>query len=607
MKLRQSLFLLVVLLVLVGLYGALQYGRRHQAEQAEVSKQVFSFAPENVQRLSITRIGEVPAVAERVSAEEWRIMEPNPTIVPFHLMWNRVATHLAGLANEHTVLESPADLAPYGLDTPALEVDAALADGTGIHVRFGALEPTGRYRYARLDEGTMFLVRKDIFFELDRSLSDLRHRYLVENREVPLAQLEFAWIWTDPPEDKDGRRIETGQEAIAIKVERADASAPWRVVSPFEALARHEKVEALASALQFALCKDFIDAPENLSDYGLQPARARITFKDAGAGEERTVLLGKADDSPDKAGLFVKLDGQDAVLVIDAPLLSLLPASTTEWRDLRLLTGRVSDIKELTYTRGNTRMVLAKDTEGGWHLTEPVLEATNEFAVNAFLRFIKEVEGKDFVEDAAAQDRLKNPEVRISLLSDNDAASEILLAPADTAGAWYARQDSGGIVSLDGVAVNMLLISPDTFQSLELLRFVKGGVRELQLTFEGREYQIARRHDVWTATAPEGFQVGNQADVETLLDTVCPLNAISIIEDTGGDAAVFGLETPVFSLTLFLGGAEGPPQEELSLDIGAVCPDNSSERFARSSARSGIFTISQEVMDKIREALRGFK
>lgn len=608
MKFRQSLVLLVILGILVGLYAGLQYRRQHRSEQVLLSRQLFTFSPEEVRRLSIKRVSEEASVAERVSASEWRIVEPNPTILPFHLMWSRVAEHLAVLSNEHTVLETPGDLAPYGLDLPSLEVEASVADGDPIRLAFGDIEPTQRYRYARMNDGPMFLVRTDAFFELDRALKDLRHRYLVDDREAALLRIEFAWIWTDPPKEEEGRRIETGQEAVTIVAERDSAEAPWRVTAPYEALARHEKVQALATELQFAVCKDFIDHPENLSDYGLQPARARITFQDNRAGVSKTILLGNADTSPDRKGFFVKAEGQDSVLVVENPLLTLLPASPTEWRDLRLLTRRVSDIKEVTYTRGADRFVLAKDAEGAWALKEPVLEAANGFAINGFLTFVKEVEGAEFVEDAAAKASLDKPEARMALLFDDGTSSEILLAPnPDTPGTYYARQDSGGVVSLTGVAVNMLLLNNDTFRSLEMLRFSKPDILELAVLFEEREYRIARRHDVWAATLPENFQIKNQADVETLLDAVNPLNAVGTVTEAaeGVDLSRYGLDPPVFTLRLQVKGQDAKDQQ-ITLDIGGVNPDNPSERFARSTVRNGIFRISQQVMDKVRESLRGF-
>lgn len=605
MKLRQSLFLAIVLVVLVALYFGMQYRRDYRAGQQHLAKQVFSFTPEAVQRLSITRISEKTVTAERTDAATWQITAPNPTILPFHRMWDRVATHLAELTNEHTVLETVADLAAYGLDAPALQIEALLNNGETMFLTFGALEPTQRHRYARLNEGSLFLVGTDTFFELNRSLQDLRHRYLVRDRETPLTRIAFAWIWTDPPREDGARRVETGQESVTIVAERASVDAPWRVVSPFNALARHETIQALANELQFAVCNDFVDEPESLADYGLQPARARLSFTDARGGEEQTLWLGSVDEAPDRQGLYVKVDGHDAVLLIDGHLLTLLPSSPVEWRDLRLLTRRVSDIKELTYTTANDRFVLTKDAEQGWRLTEPELESINEFAVNGFLRFVKEVEGDEYVEDETIARLFQTPEVTMSLRFDDDNTAEILLAPApDKPDVYYARQDSGEIVSLSGVAVDMLLADSETFRSRELLRFTKQNLSEFEFRHETRSFRIVRRHNAWAATQPEGYQITNQADVETLLNAINPLHALGNADNQPED--IFGLQSPVFEIVLHLDEETGESRQVV-LKIGNVIPDNPSERYASSSTRSGVFRISQEVMDEIREAMRGFQ
>ncbi len=609
MKLRQSLVLLLVLGLLIGLYAGMRQLGKHRVEQAQLSSQVFSFKPADIKRLSITRLSAPTATAERISETEWRILEPNPTVIPFNLMWNRVAEHVAALTNDHTVLESPSDVTQYGLDAPSLTIEVVLTGHQTFHLCFGLLEPTQRCRYARLDQGPLFLVNTNTFFELDRSLYDLRHRYLVDERDIPIQRMELAWIWTGPPKEEEGRRVETGQESITLSLERADQEAPWRIIAPFEALARYEKAQELATALQFAVCREFIDSPENLADYGLAPARARITFQDLRGGPKKTIWLGMAQDSAENPGLFVKTKEQESVLVIEEPLLNLLPTSPTEWRDLRLLTGRISDIKELIYTRGGERFILEKDAGGDWRLAEPVLEATNTFAVNAFLNLIKEVEGDAFVEDSRAGAALKNPEIKMALRFDNDTTSEILLAPnPKKPGACYARQDSGGIVSLSGVAVDMLHINGDTFRSLELVRFSPADVREFTLRFEDKEYTIARRQDLWIAVAPKDFQIMNQSDIAMLFDAISPLKASGLADDTDDSAqtAPYGLETPVFTITLSTetADAQEPP---LILNIGAVDEENPGERYARSSMRTGIYKIKQEVMDKIREALRGFQ
>ncbi len=609
MKLRHSLSLLLMLVLLGGLYAGMQYRQKNREERIRTAQRVFSFSPLDIQRISIRQIEGETATAERISESEWRFVAPNPTIIPLNALWTRVSEHLAALSNEHTVLESPSDLSAYGLDAPALEIEVVTAGNTPLHVRFGEVEPTQRCRYARVDQGPLFLVGVDTFFELNRSLYDLRHRYLVENRDLPILQMEFAWIWTGPPKEEQGRRVNTGDESITIAVERTSKDAPWRVVAPFEALARHEDVEAVATALQFAVCREFIDRPESLSDYGLAPARARISFQDPQNGTRKTLWLGMAEEGAERPGMFVKTLEQDSVFIIETPLLNLLPTSPVAWRDLRLLTRRVSDVKELIYVRGADRFVLAKNSDGSWRLAEPALEAVNTFAINAFLSFIKEVSGDDFIEDKDVQNLFESPETRITLQFEDGSSSEILLVPnVEEPGKCFARQDSGTVVSLSGVAVDMLHVDNNTFLSLELLRFSKSDVRDISLLYEGREYVFNRRHNVWVAAAPEDFQLKNQSDITTMMDAVCPLRAIGIADsaDTGAGIAHYGLDTPVFALKMTMEPSDGN-QPPITLEIGGVNPDNPSERFARSSMRTGIYRINQEVVDKIREALRGFQ
>lgn len=608
MKLRQTALLFVVFCLLLGTYFWFQHYRESKSFQLQQAKKLFSFTPEEITRISIERIGESPSVAERISETQWRITAPNPTIVPHHRMWNRVATHMAALINEHTVLETMSDPAQYGLDAPALRVETTLNNGTRYVLCFGDVEPTQRRRYAQLDSGPLILVSTDSFFELNRSLYDLRHRYLVNDRESPLLRIEFSWIWTDPPKEDADRVVQTGQESIVVVVQRETPESPWRVVSPYDAPGRHEKIEELAKELQFAVCKEFIDSPESLTDYGLQPARARIVFMDASSNERQSVWVGSVDTSPNKQGLFVRTEGRDAVQVIDSHLMNLLPTSPLEWRDLRLFTNRLSDLKQLTYRAPNDKFILSKGSDGGWKLDEPSLESINEHAINGFLTYIKEAEGDDFVESSEAASWLEHPEVRIHLQFENGKESEILIGPRpDTPEVYVARQDTGGYITLKGVAAKMLRISSDAFCSLELLRFVKANVQELDIFIDDKTYQIVKRHDLWVAKQPENFQISNQADVDALLSAICALQARSLAyaNPNPADSAACGLDQPVFTINLKLDPPH-PSNQPLTLKIGNVTAENSGERFAESNMRKGIFRISQEVMDDIREALRAF-
>ncbi len=549
-------------------------------------------------------------MAERDSDGGWRILEPNPTIKAFHRLWDRVAEALAGLLNEHTVLEAPTDWAVYGFEPPALNVSCTLYDGAVHHLQFGELEPTQRHRYARLDDGPLFLVSTDAFFELNRSLLDLRHRFLVADRESPLRELEFAWIWTDSEADADEDAPAVGDESVVIRVTRESAQTPWRMTVPVNAPADYEAVQALADDIQFAISNEFIDNPEDLGDYGLRPPRARISIRDSINDGKQTIWIGAVDDSPDRKGLFVRREGEDAVRILDGHVLNLLPRGPFEWRDLRLLTRRIADISRLEYVGSNDGFVLEKTDTGGWRLSTPDFEHVNEFAVSGYLRFFKEIKGEDFVEEQADRSVLDSPEARIKLRYDNgDEAEIVIVADSENPDNYLAVQDSGDMVRLSASTAQMLLTSSDTFRSREIMRFVKSEVESLRFILDDVSYHIALRHGKWTLLEPETKTLHNQADVDLLLDAMTPLHVVGVVSHETPDMLDhYGLDTPVFSVEIFLSTPGAlHDQSPLTLAIGGPNPENQSERFAQTNTRDGVYRISQEVMDEIRESMRGIR
>lgn len=608
MKSRHTLGLFLMLALLCCLYYAAQFLQERRIEEARAAKRVFAFQPDDVARLSVERIGETACVAERDAEGAWRIVQPNPTIKAFPLMWDRVVLHLAALMNERSITEAAEGADAYGLDAPALSLRAELINGESHSLKFGDLDPTQQYRYARLNNGDLFLAAAESFFELDRSLDDLRHRFLVDDRDAPILEMRFAWFWTGEEDAEDAAKPARGEESITVAVARTGPDAPWRLVEPVDAPANHEAVQALAGELQFAVCRDFIDTPESLEDYGLHPPRARIQVRDAPNAPLQTLFLGSAAD--EKSGVFMRREGRDAVMVADAHLLALLPQTPMQWRDKRLLTRRVRDISRLEYTAGHGRFVLEKGGDGEWMLREPTVEQVNQFAVSGFMTFFKQAEGDAVLEEWSAESLTADPKATISLaFEDGDTARIVIAQDKETPGRYLAVQDTGGVVSLPALNAQMLLIDSTAFISRELLRFNKLDAVTFAFSFEGTQYRLARRHAQWSLLAPENRRLHNQADVNTLMDAVNPLVASAVESDLPpADPAVYGLDAPILEVNVVTApdAGTGPPVSIGPLVIGAVTPDNSAERFAVSAQRDGVFRVPQEVIDTFREVIQGF-
>lgn len=614
MKLKQILFLLACLVLLCGLYFFQGWREQRRAEQALEAGKVFSFEGTAVAKLAFHYGDEEGGLVrgERLAGDRWKITEPNETIAPFHLMWNRVSEHLAALMNERSLPMDIADLGQYGLEPPKLMLEARLENGEEIRLQLGDLDILEQHHYARLNEGNVFLITADAFFELNRSLLDLRHRYLVSSREDTLLEMEFARIWRGSNADDDGdaekakeeeskNTPEIGEESVRIHVKRDGDEAPWELTSPVEALANYEKVEALSQALQYAVVTDFIDEPEMLANYGLDPPRARISMKDKNDSQWRVLWLGDVDTTPGKEGLFAQVDGQDTVLVTEVELLEFLPRGPLEWRDLRLVTKRISDIRKLDYQAPDARFSLAKDEKGRWKLLEPEMDDVNDLALNGYLQFIKIVAGESAVESEQAEQLLAEADRTITLELEDGSQSILALVPhPEKESAWWARQDTGGIVLLEGVAVNTLLSDAEMFRSKEILRVQKEEVSALAFSLDEKEYRFVQEDGVWKSESAETDAALNQSDFSMLLDALSPMKIKSLVSaEVPEDLEPYGLDKPVFTIAITVG------ETEISLSIGGISPDNMAERFVIASTRQGLFRISQEVMDQLREAVRG--
>ncbi|HPX86947.1 MAG TPA: DUF4340 domain-containing protein [Candidatus Hydrogenedentes bacterium] len=613
MKLKQIFFLSVLLLLLCALYVFMGWKERRHAEQALEAGKVFSFEAPAIRELTFHHRGpELVIRGERSAGGLWKITEPNASIAPFQIMWNRVAQHIAALINERSLPADITDLAQYGLEPPVLTLNGTLDSGESFALQLGDIDILERHHYARLNGGNVFLITTEAFFELNRSLLELRHRYLVADREEKIRELEFARIWSGAPAEKEEGEKESGEErtypevgeeSVLIRVERGTDDAPWKLTSPVDALANYEKVEALSETLQYAVCTEFIDAPENLADYGLDPPKARLSVKDRNSTDWRTLWLGDIDTTPGKEGLFVRVEGEQSIMVADAQLAGLLPRSPLEWRDLRLITRRISDIRKLIYDAPDSRFTLGKDETGRWKLLEPEMDNVNDTAVNAFLQFIKTVAGDAAVDSPDAEQALNNADRTITIEREDDTSSSLALAPHPSdENLWWARQDSGGIIQLTGVGVKMLLCDAETFRSREILRLQKDKVRALTFTLDGQEYRFLQEEGRWKHADLDNTAPLNQSDFDMLLGAISPLQARHILSAAmPEDPAVYGLDAPVFTASITT------EDQVISLTIGGISPDNADERFALCSSRPGLFSISQEIMDQLREATRGLR
>lgn len=599
---RATAGMAVALIALCAAYYLAQQFETRQEKRVEEAKRLFAIAADDVADLAIRQVGMPNVRAARAPGGAWDLVEPNTTIQPLQPLWNRVAGALANLPNERT-LGPVANAAEYGLDEPALEVRATLRDGTAIALDFGFEEPTRTFRYARLGDGTVFLVRGNQYFELNRSLAELRHRFLVNDRESPVLRFEFARVYTGGGEMENPPPV--GTESVRIVATRDAADAPWRLLEPVEAAADQEVLGALVDELQYAVTENHVDHPESLADYGLDPPQIRIAITDSHGGPAQTVLIGQVDASRADGRMFAKRVGEDAVFLLDTHMVSLFPRSPHALRERRLFTRPVTGLRGVTLELRGERATLHRPDEGAWRLADPDEEA-DPIVVSNVVGGVKDLFAMGFPVESPAELGLDNPDFVIDLRFAEGDPIRLRFRPSPRDATFhYGEQADGTPVLIETARLERLMLRRADFRSRELLRFDARRAAAVDLHFDGVDYRFEKVHDRWVVRAPEGKILANQSDADAIVRAFTPLVGQGDDDTAPVDPAATGLDAPLCRFEVTLRGDDGSEQRVGPVIIGRPVDADPLRRHASVPGRAATFRVKQEVVEILREALRG--
>ncbi|MCP4642649.1 MAG: DUF4340 domain-containing protein [bacterium] len=614
MKLRSTALLIAVLVLLcAGYWWSLRWEKETERRTIE-SKRVFAFEADAVKRISIQQEDGAPSVGVRVEGDTWQIVQPYE-LAAHHALWNRCAEHFANLISDRIIADDPDSLEEFGLDQPLLTVQAETAEGGSHQVTFGTLDPYQKDRYARLDEGPVVMVPDAACFELNRSLDLLRHMYLMTNADAGVRRLEYARIRPrkeddDTPDAPDApAELSGAEESVAVVVEWRKGVG-WTLTEPEEGPADQAMVAELSQEILFAVGRDFVDAPESLDDYGLAPPRCRITAFLGEDGDAQTVYFGNLSGEGEKGGLFVKREGEEAVFQIDAQVFTLLPSRPEAFLEKRIL-SREDEITRFEYTRGEEHVLAEKDAEGVWRLLEPVQEAADPRAVDGFVEALQAMRGKHFYAEAWPSFGLDEPTVEIAItFADDPEPARIVVGDGDrTDERSYVLQDTGAITTLSKQEVVWLKKTSFYFREKSLFSFDTESAREVRLTFEGTSYRFVKGSRRWDVAEPAGMAWESQTDMDALLDAVNPVEVWGCARSEPlEDPAPYGLAEPILRFEVDVVGEDGESRTTLGpASVGGLYGDATRYRFATLPDYPGVFYVEQNVIDSLREVVRGIR
>jgi Domain of unknown function (DUF4340) len=548
MSWKKTLGLVVVAALLAGYYYWYEVKGGEQRKAAEeVAHRIFQLKNDAIEAVKIRRGQEVITLAKDTT-EGWMLTEP----VRAKAEQRTVDEVLEGLVEgkrDKVIAEQAADLADFGLQEPALVVEATVKDvAVPIVLHIGARTPTMSGYYAREGEQSkVLMVPTSLHSKFDKSVLTLRDKTVLALDQSQVKRVE----------------VHQGDQPIAVE---SEGDKGWKMVAPLQAKADKTRVNDLINTINVAKVKEFLEeAPQDLAKYGLNPPRWRLTFLVGDDRAEKSLWLGDEDTA--KGGLNAKRGAMDNVFLVETKLLEKLPKEASDWRDRAIMAVKRDDMERLEVRDGDSLVEVAciencgKIPDDRWQLKQPLEAKADAVKVRTLLRHLEELKAKSFMSEAATDLTpygLDHPAAQITIrLKDQAEPVTILLGrqDADTAGRYLKLAERPAVYLIDMKDAADLLKTAPELRDLKLLAFKARDIRKIEVAQPDVTVVVEGDGETWNQVKPTKAKVDGHK-VRSLLWKLEDLEFKDEWTATAVAPDVHGLEQPAATVTLWLQGGK---------------------------------------------------
>jgi Domain of unknown function (DUF4340) len=257
---------------------------------------------------------------------------------------------------------------------------------------------------------------------------------------------------SDAPETKaKAFTVDADQiEEIRIKPTSGDASrvekanGTWQLIEPEKAEADQGQVSNAATSLAALEINRVVDDnPSDLSQYGLNPPKAEITFRAKGQKDTHQLLLG--EKTATGSDLYAKTPDQKRVFLISGYLENTFERTPFDLRDKAALKFDQSKADGIEIVHDGTTALAKSGTE--WALTKPYKARADFAGAEAVMTSLSSLQMQKIVENEAkdlAKYGLDKPDATVTVNGGSTRAS-LALGKKD-GDSVYARDLSRPIV-----------------------------------------------------------------------------------------------------------------------------------------------------------------
>jgi hypothetical protein len=219
--------LLAAVIVLAALGGALWWSNRKQKADAakpvaDTTTKILSIPEDQIKEVTIKKTGAETTVLRKGDDGKWQLAEPKPLRADQDTAKSLISS-LGTLNADKVVEDKAADLAPYGLTAPTLDVTVLKKDGKSQDFLVGDDTPTGGGAYAKLaGDAHVYTIASYVKTGIDKTPNDLRDKRLLTFDQDKLTRVDLQPVKGDTIEF--GKNNQNDWQILKPKPARADGS-----------------------------------------------------------------------------------------------------------------------------------------------------------------------------------------------------------------------------------------------------------------------------------------------------------------------------------------------------------------------------------------------
>ena len=384
----------------------------------------------------------------------------------------------------------------------------------------------------------------------------------------------------------------------------------WRLVAPVPYPANETAIQALLRACA-NLRSGVSVAPEeieSLADFGLQPPHGKLTIFQGAT--ELELHVGAV--TPVNKQLYVRAAERQAIHVVDAELLQLLPTNPSLWRSPHLLDLEETDFNRVRIRNRGNLLVLERDPAGSWTILQPPPPKRGDSArLDQLVEFWKQWRVAGYVTDDPRAPLepfgLAKPELELAFAKGtNDLLSvQFGNAPTNLPGTVFARLSRSGSVVV--VADQMLPILREgywTFCDKRMIDPVKEDDFDLVEVRGPESFTLQRQTNRLWRTPGTNPVTADPALMLHFLTQLQAVEAVEIAREVVTDYSEYGLEQPTFSYRLYQSAtnASGQATNRLvaGIDLGKSLIDRA---YVRRHDENAVYVVPRGRLESLPKAL----